>query len=140
MLPYLQDKVPRVAICNITETFFDFLNKAEDEEDRRTLMYGEQYRCDRTLVWLGDSKLVFVSFPIPHANYLLHNFGYAHTHYLAPQNPTPWLCNDILQEPVLLAQLIEYAGAERTIQLVPYATTPQYYHCLLYTSPSPRDA
>jgi hypothetical protein len=122
----LNSELPVVAICNISETFFDFLNKAENSSIREDLICGEQYRGDRTLVWLGDPKLVFTTFPIPHADHLCQRFGYQNTHYFTPKNPSPWLSLDILKETNLLNQIVDYAGPKKTVQLVPYATTPQF--------------
>ena len=76
---------------------------------------------------MGANKLVFASAPIPHADELRERLGYAGTHYASPANPSPWLCLDILQEPPLLKRLVEYAGGQRTVQLVPYGTTPQFF-------------
>ncbi len=118
--------IPVVAVCNISEAFFDFLNRAEDPEARIHLIQGEQFRGDRTLVWIGDPKLVFVTFPIPHADYLCQRFGYPGTHYMAPSDPSPWLCLDILREAPLMDRLLEYVGPRRTVQLIPYATTRQF--------------
>lgn len=149
MLPYLDQDMPVVAICNISEPFFEFLNRAEDARLRERLIRGEQYRGDRALLWLGNPKLVFVTFPIPHAEHLCQRLGYQSTTYMAPATPSPWLSLDILRESPLITRLVEYAGAERTVQLIPYATTPQFLqlvealrteyglNVLLTESPSP---
>jgi hypothetical protein len=52
--------------------------------------------------------------------------GYDETCCLTPERPTPWLSQDILHEPRLLDALLDYAGEGQTLQLVPYATTPQF--------------
>lgn len=127
MRSHLIPDVPVVAICNISETFYDFLSRASDVAHRTELIHGEQYRCDRTLMWLGDPKLVFATFPIPHAADFCRRYGYLGTTYAAPTSPSPFLSLDIMHEPHLLAQLVEYAGAERTVQLIPYATTSQFF-------------
>ncbi len=124
MAPNLDPTVPVVVVCNISETFFEFLNRAGDLGKH---IRGEQYRGDRAIVWSGDPKLVVTSLPIPHARYLYEQAGYSGTEYIAPQQPTAWLSLDILREPALLQRLIEYAGAGRTIQIVPYAATAQLY-------------
>lgn len=90
------------------------------------LILGEQYRGDRTLMWLGRSKLLFVSHPIPHAEDFCRQFGYQETRFAAPKDPSPWLCQDLLNEPDLLEMLVKYAGPARTVQLIPYATTPDF--------------
>jgi hypothetical protein len=126
VLPHIDESVPVVGICNISETFFEFLNRAEDENARVHLIKGEQYRGDRALVWFGDPKLVFVSFPIPHAQHLFESMGYRNTRYLAPDAPTSWLSLDILREQAMLDAILDYAGVGRTIQLIPYATTPEF--------------
>src|SRR3989338_11281675 len=114
--------LPVVVVCNISETFFDFLSRAEDDQTSTRLIHGEQFRGDRSLVWLGDPKLVIVTFPIPHAEDLCRSLGYHGTRHLAPASPSPWLSLDILREHGLLEAIVEYAGPGRTIQLIPYAT------------------
>jgi hypothetical protein len=119
---HIDHTVPVVVICNISETFYDFLSRADNIE---RLIKGEQYRGDRAIVWAGDPKLVFTSLPIPHAQHLYQQAGYPHTEYVAPEQPTSWLSLDILREPSLLRRLIDYSGEQRTIQVIPYAATDQ---------------
>jgi hypothetical protein len=127
-VPTYYKDIPLVFIYNNIESFFEFLHRAE----RRVLPQQEytfkrQYsKGDRALLSLGDYKLVFVSAPVPHADDLYRRFGYLNTSYVTPANPSPWLSLDILQEPPLLNRLVEYAGPERTVQLIAYATTPQF--------------
>src|SRR6185503_17165962 len=66
------------------------------------------------------------SAPIPHAGYVREHLGFTGTEYAHPANPSPWLSLDVLQEPPLLDRLVAYAGPGRTLQLVAYATTPQF--------------
>lgn len=120
---HIDHRVPVVVVCNISETFYEFLSRAEDAE---RYLRGEQYRGDRAIVWAGDPKLVFASLPIPHAEHLYDQAGFLHTEYLAPQQPTSWLSLDILREPVLLQRLINYAGEEKLVELIPYAATEQF--------------
>ena len=127
MPSYVDKHIPLVTICNISETFYNFLSRADNESKRQHLIHGEQYRGDRTLLWLGDPKLVFVTYPIPHAEHILTCFGYKGTSYMAPVEPSPWLSLDILREPALLQCLVNYAGPQHKVQLIPYATTPQFF-------------
>lgn len=122
MKSYINHSIPVVVVCNISETFYDFLSHGDDAE---RLIKGEQYRGDRAIIWAGDPKLVLTSLPIPHAQHLYQQAGYAHTEYLAPQQSTAWLSLDILREPALLERIIGYAGSGRTFQLIPYAVTDQ---------------
>ena len=126
MLPHIRSEIPVVGVCNISETFYEFLSRAEDDDVREQLVKGEQYRGDRVLVWFGDDKLVLGSRPIPHAEFIYQQCGYRNTRYLSPENPSPWLCRDILEEPRLLQAIVDYAGAGRSVQLIPYATTPEF--------------
>ncbi|MFN8565084.1 MAG: hypothetical protein U0703_26435, partial [Anaerolineae bacterium] len=123
MSTYIDHTIPVVVVCNISETFYEFLSRGADAERH---IRGEQYRGDRAIVWAGDPKLVFTSLPIPHAEHLYQQAGYAGTEYHAPQRPTSWLSLDILREPTLLQRLIDYAGERRTVQLIPYAATDEF--------------
>lgn len=128
MLPYLDKQLPVVFLYNNIESFFEFLYRAETGAlPRKRYVPNRQYsKGDRALLSLGESKLVFVSAPVPHADYLRLNLCYAQTEYAYPANPSPWLSLDILQEPPLLDRLVGYAGSGRALQLVAYATTPQF--------------
>src|SRR5574341_1488642 len=128
MLPYLDKRIPIAFLYNNIESFFDFLNRAESKAlPRRKYVPNRQYsKGDRGLLSLGDAKLVFTSAPIPHANYVRDYLGFAGTEYAHPANASPWLSLDVLQEAPLLRRLVEYAGPKQTIQLVAYATTPQF--------------
>jgi hypothetical protein len=127
MLPYLRPGLPVVFIYNNIESFFDFLSRSELAElPRKPYVPGRQYsKGDRALISLGDRKLVFVSAAVPHADYL-QQLHYPNTTYRFPANPSPWLCLDILQEPPLFKQLVEYAGASKRLQLIAYAHTRQF--------------
>jgi hypothetical protein len=127
LLPHIDRDIPVVAVCNISETFYDFLSREADPTTRQLHIRGEQYRGDRALVWLGDPKLVFVSYPIPHADALLRQLNYTGTSYYAPMDPSAWLCLDILREDHLLKQLVSYADQFGRIQIVPYAVTKEFY-------------
>jgi hypothetical protein len=145
--PYLDPDIPVVAIYNNLEAIYKFLIQAEAE----TVFTEKYYRGDRSLLWLGDSKLVFVTTAVPHAGYLRRRLGYQNTHYLSPATPSLWLSLDILKEPKLLAALVEHAGPQRVAQIVPYETTLQFLQLvdvlrqkhnltvLLPESPSPKN-
>lgn len=118
---------PLVVVCNISETFYPFLKRASQDQKRTRLILGEQYRGDRALMWLARAKLVVASHAIPHAEDFYRQFGYQCTQAVAPQQPSPWLCRDILNEPALLQALVDYAGESQTLQLIPYAATADFY-------------
>lgn len=128
MLPYLQHRVPIAFLYNNIESFFNFLYRAESaSRPRPRYVPNRQYsKGDRGLLSLGNTKLVFTSAPIPHAGDVRDRLGFTGTEYAYPANPSPWLSLDVLQEPPLLDRLVAYAGPDRTIQLVAYATTPQF--------------
>src|SRR5258708_33356587 len=58
---------------------------------------------------------------------LCQQLGYDHTQYAVPAEPSAWLSLDILPEQALMDQLVAYAGTNRTLQIIPYATTRQFY-------------
>ncbi len=128
MLPYLSPSIPVVFLYNNIESFFDFLSRPEKTDlPRHQYIPNRQYsKGDRALLSLGNCKLAFVSAPVPHALELTR-LGFTQTDFAYPLNPSPWLSLDILQEPPLLRRLVDYAGPTRTVQLVPYATTPQFW-------------
>ncbi|MBM4422703.1 MAG: hypothetical protein FJ030_04840 [Chloroflexi bacterium] len=98
MLPYLDKKIPIAFLYDNIESFFEFLYRSEATRlPRRQYIPNRQYsKGDRGLLSLGDSKLVFASAPVPHADYLRDTLGLSRTQYRHPANPSPWLSLDLL--------------------------------------------
>jgi hypothetical protein len=118
----MQPSLPTVAIFNNTENFAPFLARAADP-----ILLPHMYdKGNRALLWLGDPKLVVLSAPAPHADYLRTVVGYSGTEYVVPAAPSPRLCEDILSEPALIERLAAYAGPHRQLQVVPYVTTVEF--------------
>ncbi len=122
-MPPCDPEIPIVAIHNNLETFFKFLSRAEDP----ALFQKRKYRGDRGLFWLGDPKLLFVTAPIPGAEIICRRWGYPGTIAAAPSHPTHQLCQNILDEPELIERIVSHAGAGRTVQMVPYAATTEFF-------------
>jgi phosphoribosylglycinamide formyltransferase 2 len=121
-MPAIEPEVPLVAIHNNLETFYKFLQRAEDPE----ILRKRFHRGERGIFWLGDPKLLFVTAASPAADQVCRRWGYPGTLVVEPTNPTPQLSLDILREPQLLARILEHAGPGRTIRLIPYATTREF--------------
>lgn len=143
-MPTRSQDVPIVAVHNNLETFFPFLQRADDPD----IFRKRCYRGDRGLFWLGDPKLLFVTAASTAAGQVCRRWGYPDTAILAPDEPTHQLCLDILREPRLFDSILDYAGPGRSVQLVPYATTVELFQLaealrgrgldvLLPESPSP---
>ncbi len=126
-MSHIRRDVPLAIVSNFAEAHRDFLNRSPAPANGGApLATQEAYHADRTLLWAGDPKLVIVSYPIPHANYLFELLGYARTSHAAPQNPSDCLSRDILDDEALLRRLIAHAGPDKMLQLVPYAVTPEF--------------
>ena len=123
----IRNVIPTVVISNFAEAHVDFLGRLADPVEREDLINSEAYHADRTLLWAGDPKLVFVTYPIAHAEWLTQALGFPGTQHLCPQQPTYYLCKDILREAPLLQALVDYAGPQGTLQIIPYATTPELF-------------
>ncbi len=78
------------------------------------------------MFWLGDPKLLFATASTPFGAHVCQRWGYPGTTLLAPKNPTHQLSLDILREPELLKQVIDYAGPGKLLRMVPYATTAEF--------------
>jgi hypothetical protein len=70
---------------------------------------------------------VISSAPIAHAEYLCEQWGYEHTITASPSEFTPSLSMDILREPLLVEKVIQHAGPQKRVALVPYASTKELY-------------
>lgn len=122
----IQNRIPLVVVSNFAEAHVDFLGRASSKEECNRLICSESAHADRTLLWCGDPKLVFVSFSIEHSKWITDRLGYKNTRYLTPEKPTSFLSQDILREKALLQEMLDYAGPDRVLQLIPYATTPEF--------------
>jgi hypothetical protein len=120
MLAHLRQGTPTITLFNHLEAYGSFLRRGDESH----LLQNWGMHGDRSLFWAGDPKLTFVSTPIPGAELLCQRWGYSGTRTLAPQHPTTNLAFDILAEPPLLQALLEHAGREKTIQILPFCTTP----------------
>lgn len=122
MHDFIDSDIPVVAIYNNLETFYPFLSRAHDPQ----VLNRRRYHGDRALFWLGKRKLVITTAPIPMLDAMRERWGYTETCFLSPQNASPHLSVDILNNAALLTTLVDYAGPSKTLQIIPYATTAQF--------------
>jgi hypothetical protein len=114
--------IPVVAVYNSLETFYPFLSRARNPQ----VLNRRRYHGDRGLFWLGKRKLVITTSPVPMLDTMCERCGYTETRFLSPQNSSTHLSVDILNDPGILAALLDYAGPSKTLQMIPYATTAQF--------------
>ena len=122
----VRNDIPTVVVSNFAEAHVDFLGRCADPGEREELISSEAYHADRTLLWAGDPKLVIVSYQIAHADLICKRLNFPSTIHAYPQVPTHYLSRDILRETHLLDKIVAYAGEKRLVQLIPYATTPEF--------------
>lgn len=127
----IKNNIPTVIVSNFAEAHVDFLGRCADPKEREELILSEAYHADRTLLWAGDPKLVVVSYPIAHAS-LIRDLGFTQTDYTYPHAPTFYLCKDILREEDLIQKIVNFAGQDQKLNLIPYATTPEFYELVSF--------
>jgi hypothetical protein len=69
---------------------------------------------------------------IPDAEFVCNRWGYFGTTVRTPHKVTYHLSLDILNDSDLLQEIVKYAGSKKTLQLIPYATTPEFYTLVEY--------
>lgn len=121
------NNIPTVIVSNFAEAHVDFLGRCSDPVEREEIILSEAYHADRTLLWAGDPKLVIVSYPIAHELLIRQRLNYPKTQHTFPVNPTFYLCKDVMREMEIVERILEFSGQERIINLIPYATTPEFY-------------
>lgn len=126
-MPILND-IPTIVVSNFAEAHIDFLGRSDKPSRSAELIDDEDYHGDRTILWAGDPKLVVVNYPIAHAALNTSRLNYSGTTYIAPVEPTHYLSLDILREEHLVEAIIKYAGSDRIVQIIPYATTKEFLH------------
>ena len=119
-------KNPTVIVSNFAEAHADFLGRCADPDQRKELILSETYHADRTLLWAGDPKLVIVSYPIAHEEFIRQRLNFSGTIHAFPEEPTYFLCRDILRENSLMEKIAAFAGEAGIIDLIPYATTSDF--------------
>jgi hypothetical protein len=124
----LEPAIPTIAIYNNLETFFKFLQRADENKVLETRIY----RGDRGIFWLGPHKLLITTKSIPDAEYICNRWGYFKTTIHTPCKVTYHLSLNILNDPDLLQEIVQYAGPQKKLQLIPYATTQEFYTLVKY--------
>jgi hypothetical protein len=124
----LEPAVPTVAIYNNLETFFRFLQRASDHK----ILEARTYHGDRGIFWLGPHKLLITTKRIPDAEYICNRWGYSETSIYTPRETTYQLSLDVLNDSDLLQKIVQYAGPQKSLQLIPYAATPEFYTLVKY--------
>ncbi len=119
----IQSAIPIVAVYNNLETFFKFLHRSNDH----VILEKKICQGDLGIFWLGQDKLLITTKAIPGADYICNHWGYSGTKVIAPRQRTHQLSLDIMHDSRLLQKIVEYAGPKKTIQLVPYASTSEFY-------------
>ena len=119
---HIDPDLPLVVVCNYLELFAGFL----DHLGNPCLRHSRKF-ADRDLYWLGDPKLVVTSTPVDEAAALCHRWGCPGTETLSPEFVSDQLCLDVLRDEQVLRRVVEYAGSRRTLQIVPYVSTPEVY-------------
>ena len=127
MHSFIDPNIPIVAIFNNREISAWELKYIEDSTSVERLANYNHSVGDRAVLWLGASKLVVVSAPLPQAETLKLQLGYSATQVAFPNCPSQFLCLDILNEPALIQHLLDYVGPNKTVQLIPYSATPQFF-------------
>ena len=124
----LESAAPTIAIYNNLETFFRFLQHANEHK----ILEARTYRGDRGIFWLGPQKLLITTKRIPDAEYVCNRWGYFGTTVHTPRKVTYHLSMNILNDSDLLQEIVQYAGPKKTLQLIPYAATPDFYTLVKY--------
>jgi hypothetical protein len=118
------NETPVVIVHNYLESFRNFLSRSGDEN---TLL-DRRFNGDQALFWLGDPKVVISSASIENAELLCQRWGYSNTKTLSPKEMSVSLSKDILREPHLRQAIIDLAGPDKRVALVPYATTSEFFN------------
>ena len=124
----LESAIPTIAIYNNLETFFKFLQRSNEHK----ILETRTYRGDRGIFWLGSNKLLITTKRIPDVEYICNRWGYFGTSVYTPRETTYHLSLNILNDSHLLQKILQYAGEKKTLQLIPYATTPEFYTLVKY--------
>lgn len=122
---------PQIIIGNTCEPFIQFFQRAGATESH-ALIQAFLQASERAMYWAGQTgdrphpKFVITSTPIAHFAAMQARLGYADTTWATPNTSSFTLCHDILQTPELMATLSRWGRAATHLDLIPYATTPEF--------------
>ncbi|WP_205370430.1 hypothetical protein [Thermoleptolyngbya sp. PKUAC-SCTB121] len=120
----LAPTTPLVILGNTLEANGYLLYREPDLARREALIRGFRVANERSLLWLGDRKLVITEAPVAHVDYLRDRLGYSQLQHACPEHSSDSICADILRESALLQRIVDFADDAGALQLIPYATTP----------------
>ncbi|MEM8642990.1 MAG: hypothetical protein AAGG51_29860 [Cyanobacteria bacterium P01_G01_bin.54] len=123
-MPTSPHPIPTIIISNDSEGTIAYLKKAGNQQEK--LILYRQLHSDRACFWAQDHKLVITTRPVPHLAYLHQTLGYKQVQNISPQQPSLFLSLDILHEPQLIQGIVDFAGPNRTLTLIPYANTHEF--------------
>lgn len=126
MLSHVNSDIPIVFISNTGESFYQYVGRADGERSRHELVREMQTIGDRALLYLGGQKLAITSAPVHHLEYLQAHLQYSQTQHAYPQQVSPCLSLDITNDPRLLQRIADFADTQKSIQLIPHASTPEF--------------
>lgn len=119
----LASTTPLVILGNTLEANGYLLYREPDLAKREALIRGFRVANERSLLWLGDRKLVITEAPVAHVDYLRDRLGYSQLQHACPAHSSDSICDDILRESALLQRIVDFADDAGALQLIPYATT-----------------
>lgn len=121
-----------IFICNLYEVYLPFFKDSGD--DLRSLDLISPHRiasaAERSYFYLQNVKILVSRQPAPHHDYL-KQIGYDTT-FLSPLGNGDSICQDLIADLDLQADLLDRLDPAQPVQLIAYCNTPEFYQLVDY--------
>ncbi len=131
-IPKKLEKV--VYIFNLSEDVWPFISAISDDTARKNEIEENANLTDRDLFSIAqESEAIFISPKPIHPKFLEYYntlFGNRKLTVFVPKSHSGEICNDILEDRAIFAELVKAANSVRKLTVTSYSATPQFFRLI----------
>lgn len=125
--------ITNIFISNVLEGFY----RSYQSLNQKDKIYWTTYdtlEANRALFYGADHKAIVTSSLInsKHFNQIGKLMNWQDTINLSPQNPSPFICQDIYSDSIIKEKIIQLIKENPKINLIPYRATPEFYDLVYF--------
>jgi len=121
-----------VYIFNLSEDVWPFISAMSDTHERQFEIDWNANLAERDLISISEENQAILISPRTIRDSFLQYyekvFPGKHIRVLVPKTHTGEICEDIVNDDVLIKQLVEAANSVKKLTLISYSSSPQFFH------------
>lgn len=121
-----------VYIFNLSEDVWPFIGAMSDSHERQFEIDWNANLAERDLIALAEETHAILISPRPiHASFLNYYesvFPGKQMRVLVPKTHTGEICEDIINDDLIIEQLVKEANSVKKLTLISYSASPQFFH------------